>query len=141
MLRYITALIIVFSGIAVSEEAYWFTNFKEGVSAAKNSGKDVIIYFYSDHCPYCWQMEEFVLGDPQVDKLIRENYVFISLSVDEVSYEVDRKFNPIGTPYFVFYNPESDKVIFEVFGSREKDDFLNLLIKACKKSKTFVRRC
>jgi thioredoxin-related protein len=141
MLRYITALIIVFTGFVAGGEGHWFTDYKRGIDTARQEKKSMIIYFYSDHCPYCYQMEEFVLGDPEVDKVIRENYVFVSISVDEIPHDVDKKFNPIGTPLFVFYDPSSDRVLLEVFGSRERDDFLNLLIRVCQKSKTNLRRC
>ena len=141
MLRHITAFIILFSSVLISGEPYWFTDYSKGIAKAKDLDKNVIIYFYSDHCPYCWQMEEFVLGDPEVDKYIKERYVFISVSIEQVPPELDRRFNPIGTPYFVFYDPQREKVLLEVFGSREKEDFMNLLIRACNSSKTNLRRC
>lgn len=142
MLTGIKALLpLLISALALASEGNWFTDFDRGMSKARAEGKDMIIYFYSDHCPYCWQMEEFVLGDPEIDRYINERYVFVSISVEDVPLEVDKKFNPIGTPYFVFYDPAQEKVLFEVFGSREREDFLNLLIQACKRSKINLRRC
>jgi len=141
MLRYITALILFISALLIGGETYWFTDFDRGIQEAKKLKRNVIVYFYSDYCPYCRQMEEFVFGDPEVDSYIREKYVFISLPVDLSHPEVDRRFNPIGTPYFVFYDPDREKILLEVFGSREKEDFLNLLIRVCNSSKTNLRRC
>ncbi len=138
MLRLLTLLIIGISIFSYAQNLGWVTDFKKGVEIAKAQGKDVLIYFYGEHCPYCLQMEEFVLGDPEVDSFIRERFVVVSIDAGEEK-ELDRKFGVFGTPYFVVYDPARDKIILKIFGSREREDFLSLLIKACKKSS--LRRC
>lgn len=136
MLRLVLTLSLVLSVFAGAGE--WVTDFQRGVELAKREGKDVLIYFYGEHCPYCRQMEEFVLGDPEVDRFISERFVVVSLDAGK-ERELDRRFNVFGTPSFVIYDPESDRIVFRLFGSRERDDFLNLLMKVCKKSS--LRRC
>ncbi len=138
MLRFVLALIIGISAFSYSQSQGWVSSFEEGIKLAKSQDKELLIYFYGEHCPYCIQMEEFVLGDPQVDNYIKERFVVVSLDIKS-SHELDRKFGVIGTPYFVIYDPEHDKVLMKIFGSREREDFLSLLIKACKKSS--LRRC
>ncbi|WP_457601045.1 thioredoxin family protein [Hydrogenivirga sp.] len=138
MLKLLTLMIIGISAFSYSQVEGWVTDFKEGIELAKSQGKEVLIYFYGEHCPYCLQMEEFVLGDPEVDSYIRERFVVVSLNIND-SEELDRKFNVFGTPYFVVYDPESDRIVLRIFGSREREDFLSLLVKACKK--TNLRRC
>ncbi len=138
MLAFLTLLIIGISAFSYSQTEGWVTDFDRGVELAKSQNKEVLIYFYGEHCPYCLQMEEFVLGDPEVDSYIRERFVVVSLNISEV-HELDKKFGVIGTPYFVVYDPKRDKIVLRIFGSREREDFLNLLIKACKKSN--LRRC
>ncbi len=135
-MKLVVLVLIAFSSITLSQS--WVTDFRKGVELAKAQKKEVLIYFYGEHCPYCLQMEEFVLGDPEVDSYIRERFVVVSINVTE-SQELDRKFGVLGTPYFVVYDPRSDKILYRIFGSRERDDFLNLLFKACKKSN--LRRC
>ncbi len=116
----------------------WFTDFEKALDSAKKSGKKLFIYFYSDHCPYCLQMEEFVLGDPEVDSFINDNFVVLSVDVDK-NRSLNRRFGVIGTPFFVIYDPRKDRVITRIFGSREKEVFLSLLTGVCKKSN--LRRC
>jgi len=136
MLRLLVALSLILSAFCKAGE--WVTDFQRGVELAKKEGKDMLIYFYGEHCPYCWQMEEFVLGDPEVDRFISERFVVVSLDAGKEK-ELDKKFNVFGTPYFVIYDPKSDRIVFRLFGSRERDDFLSLLMKACNKSS--LRRC
>jgi len=138
MLKLITLLTIGISIFSYAQNLGWVTDFYKGVQIARSEGKEVLIYFYGEHCPYCLQMEEFVLGDPEVDSFIRERFVVVSLDASKAG-DLDRKFGVIGTPYFVVYDPKEDRIIMKIFGSRERDDFLSLLIKACKKSS--LRRC
>ena len=138
MLKLALLLIIGISTFSHAQNPGWVTDFGKGVQLARSQGKDVLIYFYGERCPYCLQMEEFVLGDPEVESFIRERFVVVSIDAGE-ERELDKKFGVLGTPYFVVYDPLRDKIILRIFGSRERDDFLSLLIKACKKSS--LRRC
>ncbi len=138
MFRFLVALIVGISIFSYAQIGGWVTDFKEGVRLAKSQNKKVFIYFYGEHCPYCLQMQEFVLGDPDVDRFIRERFVVVSLDAAR-ERDLGKRFGVIGTPYFVIYDPESDRIVMKIFGSRERDDFLSLLIRACKKSS--LRRC
>ncbi len=120
-------------------QAVWVSNFDRGVQLAKEKGKNLLIYFSSDHCPYCWQMENYVLVDPEVEKYISDKFIIVSIDVEDMPESVEEKFDVFGTPYIVFYDPKRDKVISELFGSREAEDFIVILKKICKKSN--LRRC
>ncbi len=120
-------------------QAVWLSDFERAVQLAKEQDKKLLVYFSSDHCPYCWQMENYVLVDPEVEKYISDKFIIVSIEVEDMSEELEEKFNVFGTPYIVFYDPKRDKVISELFGSREADDFIAILKKICKKSN--LRRC
>ncbi len=116
----------------------WHTSFESALEEAKKERKNILIYFYSSHCPYCVYMEEFVFGDPEVDEFMKRNFVVVSVSVDE-NKELKKKFGVIGTPYIVVYDPFKNREVLKIFGSRYKEDFLSFLSLACKK--TNLRRC
>jgi thioredoxin-related protein len=117
----------------------WLSDFERAVKLAKEQDKKLMIYFSSDHCPYCWQMENYVLVDPEVERYISDKFIIVSLDVEDIPESVEEKFNVFGTPYIVFYDPKGDRVISELFGSREADDFIAILKRICKKSN--LRRC
>ena len=48
--------------------AKWFYKASEGLEYARRENKPVAFYFYSNYCPYCTQMEEFVLNQEYVQK-------------------------------------------------------------------------
>ncbi|RUM31927.1 MAG: thioredoxin [Aquifex sp.] len=125
---------LTFLSLLFSQE--WFTKFDEGIKRAKEENKLALIYFYSDHCPYCHQVEEFVFGDEDVEKFLNKNFVVISVNINE---ELSEKFDVFGTPTFVIYDPIKGKVLAKFFGSLDAETFLSMLTKVCNKSS--VRRC
>jgi len=125
---------LTFLSLLFSQE--WFTKFDEGIKRAKEENKLALIYFYSDHCPYCHQVEEFVFGDEDVEKFLNKNFVVISVNINE---ELSEKFDVFGTPTFVIYDPIKGKVLAKFFGSLDAQTFLSMLTKVCNKSN--VRRC
>jgi thiol:disulfide interchange protein DsbD len=60
-----------------------FKDFKEGVSYAKRNNKPILLDFTGYACVNCRKMEEQIWPLPQVQKYINEEYVLISLYVDD----------------------------------------------------------
>jgi thiol:disulfide interchange protein DsbD len=60
-----------------------FHDYEEGMAYARESGKPVLLDFTGWACVNCRKMEEQVWSDPRVLKLLGEDYVLISLYIDE----------------------------------------------------------
>ena len=60
-----------------------FTDYEQGMAAAKAEGKPVIIDFTGFGCVNCRKMEAAVWSDPQVADILNNKYVLISLYVDD----------------------------------------------------------
>ncbi len=60
-----------------------YTDYDLGMAAARAEGKPAMIDFTGFGCVNCRKMEAAVWTDPQVQKLIEQNYVLISLYVDD----------------------------------------------------------
>ncbi len=73
-------------------EAY--KDFEEGLAVAKASGKPIMIDFTGWACVNCRKMEEQVWSQEEVFKIISEEYVLISLYVDDrKALSEEEKFN------------------------------------------------
>jgi thiol:disulfide interchange protein DsbD len=81
-----------------------YKDFEEGVAVAKASGKPILLDFTGWACVNCRKMEEQVWSDPDIFELLRDDFVLISLYVD------DR------TPL-----PEDDWFTFEFQNGRRKE--------------------
>ena len=60
-----------------------FTDYEQGMAAAKAEGKPVVVDFTGFGCVNCRKMEAAVWSDPQVADLLNKKYVLISLYVDD----------------------------------------------------------
>ena len=60
-----------------------FTDYEEGMAAAKAQGKPVLIDFTGFGCVNCRKMEAAVWTDPEVADILTNDYVLISLYVDD----------------------------------------------------------
>ena len=73
-----------------------YTNYEEGMAAAKASGKPVMLDFTGFGCVNCRKMEIAVWTDPTVADKLNKDYVLISLFVDDKT--------PLDQPIEVQYN-------------------------------------
>jgi thiol:disulfide interchange protein len=60
-----------------------YFDYKQGLACAKEQGKPVLIDFKGHACANCKLMEAKVWSDPEVLKKLSENFVIISLYVDD----------------------------------------------------------
>jgi thioredoxin-related protein len=105
---------------------------EQTIQRAASENKLIAFYFKNQFCPYCSQVEDFVLYDEEVSKKLR-NFLFVELDIrSEEGSKLARRFGVPGTPTFVIYDPKKDRVVSLIFGSRPKDDYLNTINKACK---------
>lgn len=60
-----------------------YFDFDQGMACAKEQGKPAFVVFKGHACSNCKKMESSVWSDPEVLKLLRENYVIIGLYTDD----------------------------------------------------------
>ncbi len=60
-----------------------FNDFEEGMAAARKAGKPVFLDFTGLGCTNCRKMEANVWSDPRVQEMLRNDFVKISLYVDD----------------------------------------------------------
>lgn len=109
--------------------SHWYT-YSEASQLARQAGRTLMVYFWRHGCPYCEQMNTFVLSDPAVSQLLER--CFVVASVDKESPEgipLARQLRAVGTPTFVFlvYGEGSWKETGRLFGSRPRAQFLREL--------------
>ncbi|MDZ4204294.1 MAG: cytochrome c biogenesis protein CcdA [Bacteroidales bacterium] len=60
-----------------------FLDYEQGLQYARNQGKPVFLDFTGLGCVNCRKMESFVWSDPNVLQRLRDDYIIISLYVDD----------------------------------------------------------
>ena len=59
----------------------WYTSYGEALNRSAESGKPVMIYFWADWCPYCAKYRSETLSDPDVVKILEDDFVLLSVDL------------------------------------------------------------
>jgi len=129
-----------------------FHDLHEGIAYAKKHNKPVMIDFTGYSCANCRWMEDYVWSKPDVLKYIREEYVLISLYVDDkaklpaneqkMSKCTSKKLETLGNkwhdyqqckfgqaaqPYYVLMTPDEEELNKPRGMTRDKDEYIEFL--------------
>lgn len=88
-----------------------FFDYEEALAAAKKTGKPVLLDFTGHSCINCRKMEKAVLNQPQILRLLKENFIVASLYVDDSS--------PL--PKEEQYNSKLDGKLMKTLGDKNLD--------------------
>jgi len=140
-----------------------YTNYEEGMSAARTQGKPVLIDFTGFGCVNCRKMEAAVWSDPKVSDILMNDYVLISLYVDDKtsllqpfevtdpeggsktlhtigakwSYLQSHKFGANAQPFYVIVDPSTGRPLCE---SRAYDEDIDAYLDFLKKGLNNYRK-
>lgn len=101
---------------------------KEAIEA----NKPLLIYFYTDYCSLCLKLKTTTFKDADVIKTLSENYVAVRLNMtdksDEKMSEVKFEFDIFGTPAFVVFDAQGERVAEDpLYGYQEPEEFYDTL--------------
>ena len=85
------------AGAADDPETIRWVDFKQGLAQSKASGKAAMIYFYSQTCPSCKEMDKKTWKDKRIIAALNSHYTPIKVDVDEEKQ--------IAALYKVYYLP------------------------------------
>ncbi len=139
-----------------------YKDFEEGVAYAKSVNKPILLDFTGWACVNCRKMEENVWSEPDVYPLLKEEYVLISLYIDDrkelpteeqfdYKYESGRvktiltvgekwgtfqtiNFNSASQPYYVLLSPELE-ILNSAIQSADSDVYRDWLKKGLENYK------
>ena len=100
---------------------------EESFQIAKQENKPVMMYFWAIWCQYCARFQTNTLGNPQVKKILEEDYLLVAMDLD-IDREVAQKYGVSYPPYLVFMDPNG-KVLDRVPGAVEADYLLPIVTK------------
>lgn len=75
-------------------------SYDSALSKAKNEGKLIYLYFYTDWCKYCKKMDKETLSDPKVAKYLNRTFIPVRINPDKnkKNKEIASKFGVRGFP-------------------------------------------
>ncbi len=134
-----------------------YFDYEQGIACAKKLNKPVLVEFKGHQCSNCKKMENDVWSDPQVIRLLNEEYVIIALYVDDrtklpesdwITSEYDGKvkktigkknadfqisrFNINSQPYYVILSPDEELISEPMGFDLDVKNFIDFLDKGTK---------
>lgn len=97
----------------------------DGLKKAKAQEKDVVIYIYSQYCPYCDAMDRNVLNDSDVSASLKKDFVYIRADIDKRP-DLARKYRIMGYPTTILAE-STGRIIVKIPGYIPKKDFRKIL--------------
>lgn len=109
-----------------------YFNYKQALKCAQSKGKMLLVYFTGHTSASSHKMEEEVLTDPEILKILTDNFILVSLYVDhhgpigKANIALQEQFGSQAQPAFYGVNNE-EKAIANHIGYTTKDVFLQFL--------------
>lgn len=101
------------------------SSYKDAVIKGQKEDKKVIMFIYSDFCPWCLKMEQTTLRDKKVVNHINENYVFLKVNQNKDIFPP--QFTPRGVPATYVIDPHKEKALSTIMGYGPAEPFLSRL--------------
>lgn len=112
---------------APPSEIKWVNSYEEGLKAAQDKNKPVLLYFWAVWCSFCAKMDKEVLSDGEVSTLLKGSFVPVLIDVDkEANYKYLSDYKVVGTPTFVILTPQGG-LIRGIVGYKNKKEFIDFL--------------
>lgn len=100
----------------------WSRNLTASFEIAQQENKPIAIYFWAIWCQYCAKFQSDTLGNPEVKKVLENDYVLVAMDLD-IDRDVARKYGVSYPPYVLFLDGNGN-VLERIAGAVDADYFL-----------------
>ncbi|PWB56995.1 MAG: hypothetical protein C3F06_00450 [Candidatus Methanoperedenaceae archaeon] len=100
---------------------------EESFQIAQQENKPVLMYFWAIWCQYCARFQTDTLGNPQVKKILEEDYVLVAMDLD-IDRDVAQQYGVSYPPYLVIMDPKGN-IKERVPGAVDADYLLPIVTK------------
>jgi thioredoxin-related protein len=97
----------------------------DGKKRAKEEGKTMVVYFYSQFCSYCEEMDRTVLGDKEIAATLKKDFIYLRIDAEK-NTDIARKNGVRGYPTTMLIESNGKK-IDKIPGYIEKKRFKLIL--------------
>lgn len=121
ILKKVIVALLFLSVFTSASDLKHINSFEDGLYLAKKQNKQMMLFIYSTHCPWCKKMERTTLSDSEVIDFINEKFVFVSLNKD--IDDIPSNFIPYGVPTTYAIDKNGEK-LYTMKGYKSKKSFL-----------------
>lgn len=100
---------------------------EKGFQEASQENKPIVVYFWAIWCQYCAQFQSETLGNPQINKILENDYVRVAMDID-IDRDVSSKYGVSYPPYVIFLDSKGN-VLDRIAGAVDAGAFLPRVIR------------
>lgn len=102
------------------------TNYKIALEKAKKEDKKLMVFMSMPYCPWCRKLENRILSQTHIDKIIKEKHVPLMLNYQKKAFPKKLTKSNI-TPTLYILNAKTEKIEETFIGFSARNMFLNYL--------------
>ncbi len=114
-------ILLVFLSALSAETIHFETNYDAAMKKAKAEGKVLMAVITQTYCPWCDKFKNRTLVDPEVVKMVNENFVPLMLNKDVDDMPQDIRARMVPTTYFLDHTGEE---VFSSIGYKHPRTFM-----------------
>ncbi len=105
-----------------------FTKYDDALKQAAAENKIVMVFFWTDWCPYCDQIKAEVLTKDNIKEAFDKSFIAVSidLSNDPQAKELAEKYGATAVPTLSFISPKEELIAYWQ-GATDPETFLKIL--------------
>lgn len=100
---------------APKNEIAWSDNLRQAQELSRQTGKPVLLHFFSDTCPPCKMMEKSTFPNPAIVAAIQKSFIPVKLNVRDNSREA-QMFNVQSVPMDIVLLPDGQQIQASIGG-------------------------
>ena len=120
-MKFIISLILLLSS-ASSVDLKDVEFYDKALDMAQKQNKKVLMFMYSEYCPWCEKMKKTTLIDKKVIKYINSKYIFLKMDRDIGEYPQKLKPKFIPTTYVI--DPKTKETVQKIYGYKSPENFI-----------------
>ena len=127
MIKAFFFLVIFLSLTAKAQVNFEQATFNEALAKAKSAQKNLFIYFYTDWCAPCKQLDTIVFHDVKIKEWLNSKFICLKVNAEKgEGIMLDSTYNIGAYPTFLFLDSIGSKVGI-VKGTRSNEDYLTII--------------
>lgn len=87
----------------------WYQTYEKGLEVAAEENKPIFLYFWAIWCTYCEVLHTEVYPDPEVSKVLQEDFVLVAVDLD-TNREDANKFGVSYPPHLLFLTKDGEEI-------------------------------
>ncbi|MFA7084038.1 MAG: thioredoxin family protein [Arcobacteraceae bacterium] len=102
-----------------SQELVTYTNYEKALNIAKKENKNLLMFVYTDDCPWCSKMKKQTLSHEKTIEFINNNFIFLTINKNSSVYP--KEFIPRFIPTTYLIDAKNEEELYALYGFKTSD--------------------